>query len=176
MRRYREIAEAWQTALAEARRGEFGHAHENLDRAERLAGGAGVIAAKTAVAAARREFETKQQAAAPKVEALYSARWQAQWPQTLAAAEAVLALIPDHPAARQARPGPGSKSRLSAPRGSPSGPSAGARAAGAATLLGLGPGPEGPSGPQSTSTKGPRRGPPQPQTPALTGRMRASSG
>ncbi len=41
LRRSKEIAEAWQTALAEGRRGEFGRAQEQLDRAERLAGGAG---------------------------------------------------------------------------------------------------------------------------------------
>ncbi len=51
LRRTREIAEAWQSALAEGRRGEFGRAHEQLDRAERLAAGAGAIAAQQAVAA-----------------------------------------------------------------------------------------------------------------------------
>ena len=45
LRRCREIAEAWRSATAEARRGEFGLAHEHLDRAERLAAGAGVNAA-----------------------------------------------------------------------------------------------------------------------------------
>ena len=33
LRRTREIADAWQTALAEGRRGEFGRAQEQLDRA-----------------------------------------------------------------------------------------------------------------------------------------------
>src|SRR5271166_6200144 len=154
MRRYREIAEAWQTALAEARRGEFGHAHENLDRAERLAGGAGVIAAQTAVAAARRDFETKQQAAAPKVEALYTALAQAQWPQTLAAAEAVLAVIPEHPAARQARTRAWQQIAAIGPSGVAQWPQRGARTAQAATLLG--PGPEGSSG--TTGAKGPEAG------------------
>ncbi|MGO9600654.1 MAG: FHA domain-containing protein [Isosphaeraceae bacterium] len=154
MRRYREIAEAWQTALAEARRGEFGQAHENLDRAERLAGGAGVIAAQTAVAAARRDFETKQQAAAPKVEALYTALAQAQWPQTLAAAEAVLAVIPEHPAARQARTRAWQQIAAIGPSGVAQWPQRGARTAQAATLLG--PGPEGPSG--TTGAKGPEAG------------------
>ena len=51
LRRTREIAEAWQSALAEGRRGEFGRAHEQLDRAERLAAGAGAIAAQQAMAA-----------------------------------------------------------------------------------------------------------------------------
>lgn len=39
LRRTREIAEAWQSAQDEARRGEFGRAHDQLDRAERLAAG-----------------------------------------------------------------------------------------------------------------------------------------
>ena len=59
LRRYREVAEAWHTAAAEARRGEFGHAHEHLDRAERLAAGAGIIAAQNAVAAARHDLEAE---------------------------------------------------------------------------------------------------------------------
>src|SRR5512135_2881152 len=149
LRRYREIAETWQSALAEARRGEFGHAHENLDRAERLAGGAGVIAAQNMVAAARRDFETKQQAAAPKVEALYTALAQAQWPQTLAEAEAVLAVIPEHPAARQARTRAWQQIAAIGPSGMAQWPQRSARAAGAAPLLGLGPGPGRPLGPQN---------------------------
>ncbi len=44
LRRTREIAEAWQSALAEGRRGEFGRAQEQLERAERLAAGAGAAA------------------------------------------------------------------------------------------------------------------------------------
>ena len=90
MRRTREIAEAWQSALAEGRRGEFGRAHEQLDRAERLAAGAGAIAAQQAVAAAKTELENRQKAAAPKVEALYVALSEGKWPQILSAAEAVL--------------------------------------------------------------------------------------
>ena len=38
LRRAREVAEAWKNALDEARRGEFGRAYEQLDRADRLAG------------------------------------------------------------------------------------------------------------------------------------------
>ena len=49
LRRAREIAEAWQNGLAEGRRGEFGRAQEQLDRADRLAAGAGAIAAQQAV-------------------------------------------------------------------------------------------------------------------------------
>ena len=103
LRRTREIAEAWQSALAEGRRGEFGRAQEQLDRAERLAAGAGAIAAQQAVAAAKTELENRQKAAAPKVEALYAALSEGKWPQILAAAEAVLVSVPEHPAARQAR-------------------------------------------------------------------------
>ena len=103
LRRTREIAEAWQAALAEGRRGEFGRAQEQLDRAERLAAGAGAIGAQQAVAAAKAELESRQKAAAPKVEALYTALSEGKWPAILTAAEAVLAAVPEHPAARQAR-------------------------------------------------------------------------
>ncbi len=103
LRRTREIAEAWQAALAEGRRGEFGRAQEQLDRAERLAGGAGAIGAQQAVAAARADLETRQKAASSKVEALYTVLAEGKWPTILTAAEAVLAAIPEHPAARQAR-------------------------------------------------------------------------
>jgi FHA domain len=103
MRRTREIAEAWQSGLAEGRRGEFGRAHEQLDRAERLAAGAGAIAAQQALALAKTELENRQKGASPKVEALYLALSEGKWPQILAAAEAVLVSVPEHPAARQAR-------------------------------------------------------------------------
>ena len=99
----REIAEAWQSAVAEGRRGEFGRAHEQFDRAERLAAGAGAIAAQQAVAVAKSELENRQKGAAPKVEALYAALSEGKWPQILSAAEAVLISVPEHPAARQAR-------------------------------------------------------------------------
>ena len=99
LRRAKEVAEAWRTALDETRRGEFGRAHEQLDRAERLAGDT----AKAALAAARRDVEAKQKAASPKVEALYAGLAGTRWAETLAAAEAVLEIIPEHPSARQAR-------------------------------------------------------------------------
>jgi hypothetical protein len=139
LRRYREIAEAWQAAVAEARRGEFGLGHEHLDRAERLAAGAGVIAAQNAVAAARRDFETKQKAAGPKVEALYAALAESKWPQILAAAETVLAIIPEHPAARQSRSRAWQQIAAIGPAGAAQWPQRGARAAQAAALLGLEP-------------------------------------
>jgi hypothetical protein len=111
LRRTREIAEAWQAALDEARRGEFGRAHDQLDRAERLAsgghpGGNGnghAGAAPAAIAAARRDIEVRQKAAAPRVEALYAALEKGQMAELLNAAEAVLETVPEHPAARQAR-------------------------------------------------------------------------
>ena len=103
LRRTREIAEAWQSALAEGRRGEFGRAHEQLDRAERLAAGTGAIAAQQGLAQAKTELENRQKGASPKVEALYMALSEGKWPQILAAAEAVLVSVPEHPAARQAR-------------------------------------------------------------------------
>ena len=59
--------------------------------------------AQQAAAAAKAELEARQKAAAPKVEALYTALAEGKWPTILTAAEAVLAAIPEHPAARQAR-------------------------------------------------------------------------
>ncbi len=103
LRRAREIAEAWQNGLADGRRGEFGRAQEQLDRADRLAAGAGAIVAQQAVSAAKQELESRQKVAAPKVEALYAALSEGKWPQILTAAEAVLSSVPEHPAARQAR-------------------------------------------------------------------------
>ncbi|WP_406694497.1 FHA domain-containing protein [Singulisphaera sp. Ch08] len=99
LRRTREIAEAWQAALDEARRGEFGRAHDQLDRAERLAAGI----AKLALTDTRRDVETRQKAAAPRVEALYTALAAGKWSEVLTLAESVLEAIPEHPAARQAR-------------------------------------------------------------------------
>ena len=99
LRRAREVAEAWKVALDEARRGEFGRAHDQLDRAERLAG----ETAKAALASARRDVEAKQKAVGPKVEALYAALAEGRWAETLVAAEAVLEVVPEHPSARQAR-------------------------------------------------------------------------
>jgi hypothetical protein len=99
LRRIREIAEAWQAALDEARRGEFGRAHDQLDRAERLAAGS----AQLALAGTRRDVETRQKAAAPRVEALYTALAAGKWSEVLTLSESVLEAIPEHPAARQAR-------------------------------------------------------------------------
>ena len=139
LRRYREVAEAWHTAAAEARRGEFGHAHEHLDRAERLAAGAGIIAAQNTVSAARRDLEVKQKATTPKVEALYSALADGKWPQILAAAEAVLAVIPEHPAARQARAKAWQQIAAIGPSGAAQWPQRGARTPQSAALMGLAP-------------------------------------
>lgn len=102
LRRTREIAEAWQTALDEARRGEFGRAYDQLDRAERLAGGGGA-AAPPALASTRRDIEGRQKTAAPKVEAFYALLEKGTAAEILNAAEAVLEVVPEHPAARQAR-------------------------------------------------------------------------
>ncbi len=99
LRRTREIAEAWQAALDEQRRGEFGRAQEQLDRAERLA----AAQCPDALGKARTELEARQKAAVPKIEALYQALAGGKWPEILAAAEAVLDTVPEHPAARQSR-------------------------------------------------------------------------
>ncbi len=145
LRRYREIAEAWHTALAEARRGEFGHAHEHLNRAERLTGGAGAIAAQNAVVAVRHELEAKQKTAMPQVEAFYTALTEGKWPQILAAAEAVLVAIPEHPAARQARARAWQQIAAIGPASTSQWPAPGARVTQAAALIGLNPESENPT-------------------------------
>jgi hypothetical protein len=99
LRRTREIADAWRLALEEARRGEFGRAHEALDRAERFAAGS----PPAALPLARRDLSARQSGAHAKVEALYAALEAGRWPEVLAAADAVLETVPEHPAARQAR-------------------------------------------------------------------------
>lgn len=99
LRRWREAAEAWQAALDEARRGEFGRAFEQLDRAERLAG----ETARSSLEAARRDLESRQNEVHPRVEQLYQALAANRWAEALTAAETVLAIVPEHPAARQAR-------------------------------------------------------------------------
>lgn len=103
LRRCREIADAWAGAVVEARRGEFGLATEGLERAERLAAGSGADDARDAIAAARADLESRRKAAAPLVDALYAALSAGDWPKILAAAEAVVVGVPEHPAARQAR-------------------------------------------------------------------------
>jgi len=99
LRRAREVAEAWRGALGQARRGEFGQACDGLALADRIGNGI----AGPALAAARADLEARRAEAAPAVEALY-ARLDAGRPaEILADAEAVLAIVPEHPAARQAR-------------------------------------------------------------------------
>lgn len=99
LRRIREGADCWQKAHADLRRGEYGQAREGLERAERLLGDTAAAALK----AARRDLETRQQQSIPRVERLYEALAQSRWSETLSAAEQVLEILPDHPAARQAR-------------------------------------------------------------------------
>ncbi len=99
LRRTREIADAWQIAIEEARRGEFGRAFEAIDRAERFAAGT----PPASLAATRRDLITRQATAHPRVEALYAALAAAKWPEVLSAADLVLETVPEHPAARQAR-------------------------------------------------------------------------
>jgi FHA domain len=153
LRRTREIADAWQGALAEGRRGEFGRAHEQLDRAERLAAGAGAIAAQQAISLAKTELENRQKSASPKVDALYVALSEGKWPQILSAAEAVLVNVPEHPAARQARTRAWQQIAAIGPAAAAQWPQRGARAAQAtaseaiaeheATESGISPEPEG---------------------------------
>lgn len=100
LRRFREAAGLWADALEDMRRGEFGRAREGLDRAGRTAGGL----AADALAAARKDLELRQQQAQPRIENLYKALAEHHdGGHVLAAAESVLELVPEHPAARQAR-------------------------------------------------------------------------
>ncbi len=100
LRRSREAAEAWKTALDDGRRGEFGRARESMDRAARLLGGA----PGEALAASRRELESRQELAQPRIERLYRALGvEGNWGEILGAAESVLEAIPEHAAARQGR-------------------------------------------------------------------------
>jgi hypothetical protein len=99
LRRLREAAAAWKSALEEMRRGEFGLAWEALERAERLIGDPGA----KALVPVRKDLESRQHTAAPRVERLYKALAETNWTEVLTAAELVLETVPDHPAARQAR-------------------------------------------------------------------------
>lgn len=100
LRRCRESAEAWKEGLDEARRGEFGRSREALDRASRLLSGP----AGEALAASRRELDSKQETAQPRIERLYRALGAGcDWGEILSAAESVIEAIPEHSAARQAR-------------------------------------------------------------------------
>ena len=159
LRRAREVADAWKVALDEARRGEFGRAHEQLDRAERLAG----ETARSALASARRDVEARQKAAAPRVEALYAALADGRWAETLAAAEAVLEVVPEHPSARQARTrawqqiaaiGP-SSATLPGRGGRSSPPASGTSPGPGPRVPDLGPAPPRPSRPSSPTSRPP---------------------
>lgn len=99
LRRLREGAEAWQRGLAEARRGEFASAREALDRAERL-GGDG---ARAAIDLDRRDFQRRGEALQPLANQLYRAMAEIRWHDVLGAADAILELAPEHPAAKDAR-------------------------------------------------------------------------
>lgn len=99
LRRNRELAESWRLALDEARRGEFARAFEGLDRATRLAGDTPL----SSLVAARLDVEARRKVASVAVDRLYAALEVGKWAETLAAAEAVIEAVPEHPAARQAR-------------------------------------------------------------------------
>ena len=183
LRRAREIAEAWQNGLAEGRRGEFGRAQEQLDRADRLAAGAGSIAAQQAVTAAKAELENRQKGAAPKVEALYTALSEGKWPQILSAAEAVLTSVPEHPAARQARARAWQQIAAIGPAGA-RWPHRAARGAPASPAIKLASDPDGSqsepaaAGPEDIvwlSGSANREASPQPQMPGADGNARAGA-
>ncbi len=99
LRRFREAAEAWRKAQDDARRGEFGQAIDGLERAGRLAG----EVASGEISAAIRDLSNRRETSQPRIERLYAALASTSWSETLAAAESVLDLVPEHPAAKQAR-------------------------------------------------------------------------
>ena len=99
LRRLSEAAESWARANGELRRGEFSRAREELERAERLTGEAGTAA----LGSLRREVEERQERASPRIERLYEQIAGGKWSAILAAAEAVLELVPEHQVARQSR-------------------------------------------------------------------------
>ena len=99
LRTLREAAEAWKKGLDDQRRGEFGLAAESLDRAARLVEGP----SRSALDAARRELDARRKEAHPRVERLYAALGSGTAGELLAAAESLLEILPDHPAAKQAR-------------------------------------------------------------------------
>ncbi len=157
LRRIREVADAWRLALEEARRGEFGRAHEALDRAERLAAGS----PPTALANARRDLEHRQTTAGPRVEALYTTLEAAKWPEVLAAADLVLEVVPEHPAARQARTTAWRQIGAIAPSAAAAWPNRAARIV--PTGLGLDPAPDGePSSPPTLQIARPGKPGPAP--------------
>ena len=103
LRRTREVAEAWQAAIDEARRGEFGRAARparprRAARRRRRRRTPWPPPAATSRPARRRPR--------PKVEALYAALEKGQWAEVLAAAEAVLEHGPRTPR-RPPGPDPG---------------------------------------------------------------------
>jgi hypothetical protein len=159
LRRIREVADAWRLAIEEGRRGEFGRAHEAFDRAERLAAGS----SPSALAASRRDMESRQATAAPRVEALYAALEAGKWPETLAAADAVLEIVPEHPAARQARTTAWRQIGAIGPAAAASWPNRAARIV--PTGLGLDPEPANGNGnghPAPPAARGPKPGPAAP--------------
>ncbi len=99
LRRMREVADSWRTALAEGRKGELGRSIENFERALRLAEGP----AKQAVLADRTEVESRQKDAHARIEALYDALGKNDWSKVLSLSEEVLGLLPEHPASLHAR-------------------------------------------------------------------------
>lgn len=156
LRRIREVADAWRVALDEARRGEFGRAYEALDRAERFAAGN----PPAALASARRDLEARQRSAHAKVEAFYAALGAANWPAVLAAADAVLETIPEHPSARQARAKAWQQIGAIGPEASASWPGRSPRVV--PTGLGLDPEPAEGEPSRTVLTRGPRPAPAAP--------------
>ncbi len=96
-----EAAEAWKSARIEAARGEFGRAAELLDTVARLTENL----AKDALNADRADLGRKQKEATVRANRFYQVLSESPEasPELLSAAEELLQIVPEHPAARQAK-------------------------------------------------------------------------
>ena len=89
--------------LAEGRRGEFGRAQEQLDRADRLAAGAGAVAAQQAVARPRSSSKTGKRSPLPRLRRCTRRFRKGNGRRSFRRPRPCSASVPEHPAARQAR-------------------------------------------------------------------------
>ena len=101
-----------------------------------------MIAAQNALAAARPTWKSGRRRPRPGSRPCTRPSPRPSGPQILAAAEAVLAVVPEHPAARQARARAWQQIAAIGPSGAAQWPQRGARTAQAAALMGLAPSPK----------------------------------
>ena len=140
LRRTREIAEAWQAGLG---RGSAWRVRPS-SRAARSSRTAGHRCRRDRGPAGDRGGKERAgkppEGGRPQSRGLYTALSEGKWPQILAAAEAVLTSVPEHPAARQARARAWQQIAAIGPAGAAQWPQRGARVAQAAAMMEPGPG------------------------------------